>query len=66
MWHAAARIVVEIFPNVPALLRLVGAILMVQDDEWSVADRRYFSAESMRQHIEPLATTAQELLTAIA
>ena len=40
---------------------------MEQDDEWAVADRRYFSAESMRQLTRPLPpTTAQELLTAIA
>ena len=55
------------FAQAAALLRLVGAILMEQDDEWAVADRRYFSAESMRQLTQPLSrTTAQELLTAIA
>ena len=55
------------FAQAAALLRLVGAILMEQDDEWAVAARRYFSAESMRQLTQPLSrTTAQELLTAIA
>lgn len=59
--------VVGIFPNVRAVVRLVGAILLEQDDEWTVAERRYFSAESMARLIAPTeATSTQELLMAIA
>jgi transposase-like protein len=39
--------VVGVFPNPEALLRLAGAVLIEQHDEWAACDRRYFSERSM-------------------
>jgi transposase-like protein len=39
--------VVGIFPTRASVLRLVGMLLVEQDDEWKVGTRRYFSASSM-------------------
>jgi len=41
--------VVGIFPNIAALLRLAGSILVEQHDEWEAGDRRYFTEASMAE-----------------
>jgi putative transposase len=43
--------VVEVFSDIPSVIRLVGALLVEADDEWQIL-RRYFSEDSMRQLYE--------------
>jgi transposase-like protein len=54
--------VVGIFPNEDAIVRLVGAILLEQNDEWAVQRARYMTLET----IAPLSDDPAVSLPAIA
>ena len=50
---------VGIFPNEPAIVRLIGAVLLKQNDAWQL-QHRYMQLEAMAE-ITPPATDAEPL-----
>jgi len=57
--------VIGIFPNTAAVVRLVGAVLAEQHEEWQVG-RRYLSMESLTRLMEEVEPTAPPALVAVS
>lgn len=57
-WIKRRTEVVGIFPNDDAIVRLVGALLLEQNDEWAVQRSRYMT-------LETIATMSDDPLTSL-
>ena len=53
--------VVGIFPNEAAITRLVGALLLEQNDEWAVQRSRYITLESITRTGDDTAVSLSDM-----
>ena len=58
--------VVGIFPNRAAVVRLIGAVLAEQNDEWAVATHHYMSVESITKALTDPVNEPEEMIAIAA